>query len=137
MAFAAHSSAALDACNSPLPAPFIALQVVESELIHARMGTLVEMENSGMVCMLQQDQYADLARMFSLFKRVDGGVDLLKKVCGAGVRCVREAILWDFLGLPVKGVLRGSTALPIPPSPPPPLPGDGRPHQGHGAGPGA
>lgn len=109
--------------------------MVESELIHARMGTLVEMENSGMVCMLQQDQYADLARMFSLFKRVEGGVDLLKKVCGAGVRCVREAILWDCL--PAKGVLCGGTALPMPPPFPPSLPGDGRPHQGHGAGPGA
>ncbi len=56
------------------------IKVVESQLIAAQMRTLVEMENSGLVPLLRDDKYEDLSRMYALFKRVDGGLELLRKV---------------------------------------------------------
>jgi hypothetical protein len=46
------------------------------------MKALVEMEGSGLVAMLEGDKYDDLARMYSLLKRVvDGGLALMRQVC--------------------------------------------------------
>jgi hypothetical protein len=59
--------------------------VVEAELIGKQMRSLVDMENSGMVPMLQQDKHADLSRMHQLFKRVPEGVDLLRSVRSPGL----------------------------------------------------
>lgn len=61
--------------------------MVESELVSRQMRALADMENSGVVPMLQQDKYADLGRMYALFRRVEGGLDLLRAVseaAGAG-----------------------------------------------------
>jgi cullin 3 len=66
--------------------------VVEGELVSRQMRALVDMENSGMVPMLQQDKAADLARMYALFRRVDGGVDLLRQVGGLGVGRLRALV---------------------------------------------
>mmetsp|Transcript_25320 Transcript_25320/g.80122 ORF Transcript_25320/g.80122 Transcript_25320/m.80122 type:complete len:736 (-) Transcript_25320:24-2231(-) len=44
--------------------------VVETELIGSQMRVLIDMENSGLVPMLQHDKYDDLARMYMMFKRV-------------------------------------------------------------------
>ena len=44
------------------------------------MKALVEMENSGLVSLLRDDKYEDLGRMYSLFKRVDGGLALIRTV---------------------------------------------------------
>ncbi len=52
----------------------------------AQMTALVEMENSGLVPLLVGDQYEDLARMYALFRRVDGGLDLLRSVMGAHLK---------------------------------------------------
>ena len=57
-------------------------QVVERELVGNQMKALVEMENSGLVSLLREDKYEDLARMYALFKRVDGGLDLIRSVMG-------------------------------------------------------
>ena len=76
----------------PAPAPTACLQVVEGELVSRQMRGLVDMENSGMVPMLQQDKAADLARMYALFRRVDGGVDLLRQVGGLGVGRLRALV---------------------------------------------
>ena len=51
-----------------------------------QMNALVEMENSGLVPLLVGDQYEDLGRMYSLFRRVDGGLDLLRSVMGAHLK---------------------------------------------------
>ncbi len=53
---------------------------MEGELVSRQMRALADMENSGVVPMLQQDKYADLARMYGLFRRVEGGLDLLRTV---------------------------------------------------------
>ena len=60
---AAAASALPHSLSSPHP------QVVETELISRQMRALVDMENSGMVPMLQQDKYEDLYRQYALFKR--------------------------------------------------------------------
>jgi Cullin family len=63
-----------------------AAQVVETELIGKQMRSLVEMENSGLVALLAADDYEDLARMYSLFKRIDDGLDLIRSVMSAHLK---------------------------------------------------
>eukprot|EP01137_Pigoraptor_chileana_P025945 Opistho-2@96193 len=46
--------------------------VVDRELISNHMKTIIEMERSGLIPMLQNDRVEDLGRMYSLFGRVDG-----------------------------------------------------------------
>lgn len=60
--------------------------VVEKELIQNQMRALVEMENSGLVPMLTGDALEDLGRMYSLFRRAEGGLDLLRSVMGAHLK---------------------------------------------------
>lgn len=50
-----------------------------SQFMHLQMKTLVEMENSGEVALLEDDKYSDLQRMYSLFGHVAGGLDLVKE----------------------------------------------------------
>lgn len=42
------------------------------------MRTLVEMENSGLLVMLRDDSVSDLGRMYSLLRRVEGGLPLIR-----------------------------------------------------------
>ncbi|MCI28266.1 cullin-3A-like, partial [Trifolium medium] len=44
------------------------------------MDTLVRMENSGLVNMLMDNNYADLERMYNLFSRVPSGLTVVKDV---------------------------------------------------------
>lgn len=44
------------------------------------MKALVEMENSGLVALLRDDKYEDLSRMYALFRRVEGGLQLIRTV---------------------------------------------------------
>jgi cullin 3 len=43
-----------------------------------QMRTLVSMENTGLVALLQQDKYEDLRRMYALLRRVEDGLNLIK-----------------------------------------------------------
>lgn len=54
--------------------------VVEREMIGNHMRLLVEMENSGLVSMLIDDKYDDLARMYNLFRRVSAGLQIIRDV---------------------------------------------------------
>lgn len=45
------------------------------------MRALVEM-NSGLLLLLKENKYEDLGRMYSLFKRVDTGLDLFRQELG-------------------------------------------------------
>lgn len=51
-------------------------------MVARQMRALADMENSGAVPLLQQDSYEPLARMYALFKRVEGGLELLRQVGG-------------------------------------------------------
>ncbi|XP_019733322.1 cullin-3-B-like isoform X1 [Hippocampus comes] len=63
------------------------LKVVERELITKHMKTIVEMENSGMVHMLQNHITEDLLCMYKLFSRVPNG---LKTMCDCMSLYLRE-----------------------------------------------
>ncbi|KAJ8670266.1 hypothetical protein QAD02_001525 [Eretmocerus hayati] len=63
------------------------VEVVEEELIKKNMKTIVEMENSGVVHMLQNLKTEDLGCMYKLFSRVSDG---LNTVCGCVSQYLRE-----------------------------------------------
>mmetsp|Transcript_27729 Transcript_27729/g.70664 ORF Transcript_27729/g.70664 Transcript_27729/m.70664 type:complete len:735 (-) Transcript_27729:440-2644(-) len=54
--------------------------VLENEMIKSQMKRLAEMENSGLVALLLHDKYDDLARMYSLFRRVPEGLALVRNM---------------------------------------------------------
>ena len=59
------------------------------------MRPLVEMENSGLVALLQQDQNEDLARMHTLFRRVQGGHDLIRTIMADHLRKTGRQLVED------------------------------------------
>ncbi|XP_033207109.1 cullin-3 isoform X2 [Belonocnema kinseyi] len=63
------------------------VEVVEEELIKIHMKTIVEMENSGVVHMLQNQKTEDLNCMYKLFSRVTDG---LRTVCDCVSQFLRE-----------------------------------------------
>eukprot|EP00882_Tetradesmus_deserticola_P002834 GHRQ01003012.1.p1 GENE.GHRQ01003012.1~~GHRQ01003012.1.p1 ORF type:complete len:735 (+),score=416.28 GHRQ01003012.1:173-2206(+) len=69
--------------------------VAEHELITVQMKALVEMEGSGLVPLLMDDKYEDLGRMYSLFKRVDDGLALLRSVMGSHIKEEGRALVND------------------------------------------
>ncbi|PSC70166.1 cullin 3 [Micractinium conductrix] len=71
------------------------VKVVEGELIARQMRALVDMENSGLVALMQQDKHADLSRMYALFRRVDGGLDLLRQTMGDHLKETGKALVMD------------------------------------------
>ncbi|EFN52532.1 hypothetical protein CHLNCDRAFT_138949 [Chlorella variabilis] len=71
------------------------VKVVERELISRQMRGLVDMENSGLVPQLVQDKYGDLSRMYCLFRRVEGGVDLLRQTMGDHLKEGGKALVLD------------------------------------------
>jgi hypothetical protein len=60
------------------------------------MKALVEMENSGLVVMLTEDKFADMQRMYNLFKRVEGGHALIRDTLHTHVKEVRLAYIHQF-----------------------------------------
>ncbi|XP_055954698.1 cullin-3-like [Patella vulgata] len=63
------------------------VKVLEEELISKHMKTIVEMENSGVVHMLENNKTDDLACMYKLFVRVTKG---LKTMCDCISKYLRE-----------------------------------------------
>ncbi|KAK9835086.1 hypothetical protein WJX84_008857, partial [Apatococcus fuscideae] len=78
----------------PISEPKIT-SVVETELILNQMRPLVEMENSGLVALLQLDQNDDLQRMHTLFRRVPGGHDLIRTLMGDHLRKTGRQLVED------------------------------------------
>jgi hypothetical protein len=60
-----------------------------------QMRALVEMDNSGLVVLLEQAQYEDLARMYSLFKRLDEGLNMIRKIMGEHLKTAGSALVQD------------------------------------------
>nr|QFS19078.1 cullin-3A [Apopellia endiviifolia (species B)] len=69
--------------------------VVEREMIGNHMKLLVEMENSGLVSMLVDDKYDDLARMYSLFRRVTTGLQTIRDVMINHLREIGRQLVMD------------------------------------------
>uniref|UniRef100_A0A7S4HWF0 Cullin family profile domain-containing protein n=1 Tax=Vannella robusta TaxID=1487602 RepID=A0A7S4HWF0_9EUKA len=80
-------------------------EVVEAELITKHMHTLVHMENSGLVPMLRDDKVEDLSRMYNLFQKVDGGLELMRNVIGDFVKDTGIAIVRDEENMKERGAL--------------------------------
>lgn len=59
------------------------------------MRALVELENSGLVVLLEQDHYEDLARMYSLFRRIDEGLNLVRKIIRDHLKVTGSALVQD------------------------------------------
>ncbi len=59
------------------------------------MRALVEMDNSGLVVLLEQAQYEDLARMYLLFKRLDEGLNMIRKIMGEHLKAAGSALVQD------------------------------------------
>ncbi|CAH2066414.1 unnamed protein product [Thlaspi arvense] len=69
--------------------------VVEREMITNHMQRLVHMENSGLVNMLLNDRYEDLARMYSLFRRVTNGLVTVRDVMTLHLREMGKQLVTD------------------------------------------
>jgi len=69
--------------------------VVEKEMIANHMHRLVHMENSGLVNMLVDDQYKDLGRMYSLFRRVPDGLSTIRDVMTSYLRETGKQLVID------------------------------------------
>ena len=59
------------------------------------MRQLAEMEHSGLVPLLEGDKYEDLQRMYLLFKRVDGGLDLARGMLSEHLKSAGKALIMD------------------------------------------
>lgn len=57
------------------------------------MKVLMEMENSGFIALIEGGKYEDLGRMYVLFKRVPGGLDLLRGTMGDYIRSTGRALV--------------------------------------------
>ena len=76
------------------------VEVVEDELIKRHMKTIVEMENSGVVHMLQHQKTGDLACMYKLFGRVQEGHKTMADCVSSHLRGVGKALTQDGDGQP-------------------------------------
>mmetsp|Transcript_2907 Transcript_2907/g.8201 ORF Transcript_2907/g.8201 Transcript_2907/m.8201 type:complete len:480 (-) Transcript_2907:633-2072(-) len=62
-----------------------------------QMKSLVEMENSGLVCLLQDDKCEDLSRMYILFRRehVKDGLKVVREMMGTHVKETGKQVVLD------------------------------------------
>lgn len=67
------------------------------------MERLANMEGSGLIPLLADGKYEDLGRMYALFKRVDEGLDLLRKMMGAHIAAQGTALVMDPEKVGVRG----------------------------------
>lgn len=70
-------------------------EVIEKELIDAHMKTLIEMDGSGCIALLQDDKVDDLSRMYDLFARVAKGLPFMKDKISEHVRATGKALVTD------------------------------------------
>jgi cullin 3 len=59
------------------------------------MKSLAEMEHSGLVALVRDDKYEDLHRMYTLFKRADGGLNLVRTMLGELIKAQGKALVMD------------------------------------------
>ncbi|CAI5479006.1 unnamed protein product [Closterium sp. Yama58-4] len=69
--------------------------VVEREMVGNHLRLLVDMENSGLVPMLVNDKYEDIARMYRLLKRVPQGLQTMREVMSGHLRETGRQLVTD------------------------------------------
>lgn len=89
----AEEAERVKACLHPSTGPRVA-SVAEAELVAAQVRPLLEMEGSGAVSLLEQDNFEPLGRMYSLFSRVGGDADL-RSVVSSHLREVGKQLVTD------------------------------------------
>ena len=70
-------------------------EVAEGELIERHMRTLAEMEHSGIVAMIEDDKVDDLHRTYKLFKRVKGGLAVIREIMATHVKSRGTQLVQD------------------------------------------
>jgi len=73
-------------------------EVAERELIARHMRTIAEMENSGIIAMIEDSKVADLARAYDLFKRVTqptSGLTVIRDIMSAHVKARGTQLVQD------------------------------------------
>ncbi|KAL1522667.1 hypothetical protein AB1Y20_017645 [Prymnesium parvum] len=73
-------------------------EIAERELIAKHMKTLAEMENSGIVTMIEDSKIAELSRAYGLFKRVTQptpGLGIIRELMAANVKRVGMELVKD------------------------------------------
>ena len=68
---------------------------VETELLSAQMRQVLGMSNSGVETMLRDDKHDQLALVYKLFKRVEGGLAAVKEMMGDHVRGEGKTLVTD------------------------------------------
>lgn len=58
-----------------------------------QMQALITKENSGLIALLRDDKFEDLSRMYSLFKRVEGGLTLIRTIMAEHVKTSGKALV--------------------------------------------
>lgn len=53
---------------------------------YTQVKPLVEMENTGLLVLLRLDKYEDLKRMYLLFRRVEGGLSIVRSMMAEHVK---------------------------------------------------
>ncbi|XP_014674354.1 PREDICTED: cullin-3-A-like [Priapulus caudatus] len=71
------------------------IRVVEQELICKHMKTIVEMENTGVIHMLKNQKTEDLACMYKLLKRVEGGLEAMSQCVSSYLREQGKALVTE------------------------------------------
>ncbi|CAI5532968.1 unnamed protein product [Closterium sp. Naga37s-1] len=69
--------------------------VVEREMVGNHLRLLVDMENSGLVPMLVNAKYEDIARMYRLLKRVPSGLQTMREVMSGHLRETGRQLVTD------------------------------------------
>ncbi|XP_047959962.1 cullin-3A-like [Salvia hispanica] len=69
--------------------------VVEKEMIANHKLRLIHMENSGLIKMLLDDKFEDLARMYNLFHRVSIGLSTIRDVMTSHIRDTGKQLVTD------------------------------------------
>ena len=87
------------------------LAVLDEELILRHMETVVAMENSGVVHMLQTQKYEDLECMYRLLRRVDNGVKVIVQTLNVHLKeRGRSLVMGEEEGVSGEGGPGGKTA---------------------------
>ena len=89
----AEEAERVQACFHPSTAPKVA-SVAQTELIAAQIRPLLEMERSGAVALVENDDFEPLGRMYALFCRVSGDAEL-RSVVATHLREVGTQLVTD------------------------------------------
>ncbi|KAJ3022542.1 UNVERIFIED_CONTAM: hypothetical protein HDU68_009045 [Siphonaria sp. JEL0065] len=83
--------ARVTACLSPDTAPKLKL-ILEYVLIETNVTAVIEMENSGLIVMLTNNNTEDLGRMYRLFERVNNGHPAMQECISKEIRRIGKEV---------------------------------------------